>query len=105
MFHALGVTRVACFLGELFCRRPILPDPAPPHRRAPRPGPPVVCPGFGLDQVVISAFRCSPHVPGIRLAALMRASTSTTDVYVEVANGDIDFAVDKLGEVQKMSGV
>ena len=50
VFDALGGTRDACLLGELFCRRPVLPDPAPPPRRAPRPDPPVVCPGFGLDR-------------------------------------------------------
>ena len=49
-FDALGGTRVACLLGELFCRRSILPGPAPPPRRAPRRDPPVVCPGFGFDK-------------------------------------------------------
>ena len=38
-------------LGEQFCWHPVLPDPAPPPRRAPRPDPPVVCPGFGLDKL------------------------------------------------------
>ena len=46
--EALGGTKDARFLGELFCRRPDLPGPAPPPRRAPRSDPPVVCPGFGL---------------------------------------------------------
>ena len=30
------------------CLHPVLPDPAPPPRNAPRPDPPVVCPGLGL---------------------------------------------------------
>ena len=50
VFDALGGTRDACLLGALFCRRPVLPGPAPPLRRAPRPDPPVVCPGFGFDK-------------------------------------------------------
>ena len=50
VFDALGGTRDACLLGELFCRRPVLPGPAPPPRRAPRLDPPVVCPGFGFDR-------------------------------------------------------
>ena len=41
-----------CFLGELFCWQPILPDPARPLRRAPRPNPLVVCPGFGFDRSI-----------------------------------------------------
>ena len=47
---ALGGTRQACPRGEQFCWHPVLPDPAPPTRRAPRPDPPVLCPGFGLDR-------------------------------------------------------
>ena len=50
VFDALGGTRDACLLGELFCRGPVLTDPAPPPRRAPRPDPPVVCLGFGFDR-------------------------------------------------------
>ena len=41
-----------CLLGEQFCWHPVLRDPAPSPRRAPRPDPPVVCPGFGLDNYV-----------------------------------------------------
>ena len=40
----------ACPLGDLFCLHPVLPGPAPPPRRAPRPDPPVACPGFGFDR-------------------------------------------------------
>ena len=44
VFDALQGTRDGCLLGEQFCRRPVLPGPAPPPRRAPpRPWPPVVC--------------------------------------------------------------
>ena len=57
VFDALERPRDACLLGELFCWHPVLPDPAPPPRRAPRPDPPVVCPGFGLDKSVYIAFR------------------------------------------------
>ena len=48
--RCLGSTRDACLLGALFCRRPVLPGPAPPLRRAPRPDPLAVCPGFGLEK-------------------------------------------------------
>ena len=41
-------TRDPCLLREQFCWHPVLPDPAPPPRRAPRPDPPVACPGFEL---------------------------------------------------------
>ena len=50
VFDALEGTRDSCLLGEQFCWHPVLPDPAPPPRRAPRPDPLVVCPGFGLDR-------------------------------------------------------
>ena len=50
VLDALVGTRDACLLGGLFCRRPILTDPAPPPRRALRPDPPVVCSGFGFDR-------------------------------------------------------
>ena len=50
VFDVLGGTRDACLLGELFCRHPVPPRPAPPLRRAPRPDPPVVCLGFGFDR-------------------------------------------------------
>ena len=52
LFDAWGGTRDACLLGVLFCRRPVLLGSAPPPRRAPRPDPPVVCPGFGFDRWV-----------------------------------------------------
>ena len=50
VLEALEGTRDACLLGEQFCWHPILPDPAPPPRRAPRPDPLVVCPGFGFNK-------------------------------------------------------
>ena len=43
-------TRDLCFLAEQVYWHLILPDPARPFRRAPRPDPPVVCPGFGFDK-------------------------------------------------------
>ena len=46
-FAAMGCTMEACPLGEQFCWHPVLPDPNPPPRCAPRPDPPVVWPGFG----------------------------------------------------------
>ena len=49
-FDPLEGTRILCFLGEQFCWHPILPDPARPPCRAPRPDPHVVCPGFGFDK-------------------------------------------------------
>ena len=69
---------MACLLGEQFCWHPVLPDPAPPPRHAPRPDPPVVCPGFGLD----------------------KNTANNLTFNVELADGDLDVAVDKLGEVQ-----
>ena len=47
-----GYERDPCFLGEQFCRHTVLLDPTSSARprRAPRPDPPVVCPGFGLDR-------------------------------------------------------
>ena len=53
VFDALGGTRKACLLGEQFCWHPILPDPAPPPRRAPRPDPLVVCPSFRLHKIIL----------------------------------------------------
>ena len=50
VFDALERTREARTLGEQFRWHPVLPDPAPPPHRAPRPDPPVVCQGFGLDR-------------------------------------------------------
>ena len=46
-------------LGDQFCWHPVLPDPTPQPRRAPRPEPPVVCPCFGLDKYELdcSCFR------------------------------------------------
>ena len=60
IFDALGSTRKDCFLGEQFCWHPVLRDPAPPPRRAPRRDPPVVCSGFGLDGFV-RASRDTPR--------------------------------------------
>ena len=51
VFDALEGARDACFLGKQFCWHPVLPDPAPPPRRALRPDAPVVCPGFGFDKL------------------------------------------------------
>ena len=59
-FDALEGTVNFCFLGEKFCWHPILPDPARPLRRALRPDPPVICPGFGFDnkyELDCSCFR------------------------------------------------
>ena len=42
--------------GRLSPGRTVLPDPAPPPRRAPRPDPPVVCPGFGFDSYIIPGY-------------------------------------------------
>ena len=39
-----------CFLAEQVYWHPILPDPARPFRRAPRPDPLVACPGFRFDR-------------------------------------------------------
>ena len=47
---ALGGTRGGRLLGEPTRRRPMLPHPGLPHRAPPRPDPPVVCPGFGIDE-------------------------------------------------------
>ena len=51
LFDALESARKDCSLGEQFCWQTVLPDPAPPPRRAPRRDPPVVCPGFWIRQV------------------------------------------------------
>ena len=53
VFDALEGTSEACSLDEQFCWHLLLPDSAPPPRRAPRPDPPVVCPGFKLDSIPI----------------------------------------------------
>ena len=57
---ALAGTKDPCFLGEQLCRHSVLLDPASSARpsRAPRPDPPVVCPGFGLDASCIYRFVC-----------------------------------------------
>ena len=47
-FYALKGTIYACILSEMCCRRLVLLSVAPP-RHAPRPDPPVVYPGCGLD--------------------------------------------------------
>ena len=57
VIDALEGTKEACLLGVLFCRRSVLLGPAPPPRRAPRPDPPVVCSGFGIDK-----FTKVPHI-------------------------------------------
>ena len=49
-FDPLESTRDLFFLGEKFCWHPILPNPARPPRRAPRPDLPVVCPGFNFGR-------------------------------------------------------
>ena len=49
VFDALGDTRDACLLGQLLCLCPAQPSPTPLPLRAPRPDPPMVCPGFGPD--------------------------------------------------------
>ena len=56
VLDALGGTRVPCLLGEQFCWHPVLPDPAPPPRRAPRPDSPVICPGFGLSKLLLCVY-------------------------------------------------
>ena len=63
VFDASEGTRDPCLLGEQFCWHPVLPDLAPPPRRALRPDPPVVCPGFGLD--------------GLHMNSLVRASEAS----------------------------
>ena len=57
-FEALEGTVDFCFLGEKFCWHAILPDPARPLRRALRPDPPVVCPGFGFDSFGVQNHKC-----------------------------------------------
>ena len=53
-------TREACFLGEQFCWRSVLPDPAPPLRRAHRPDAPVVFSVFGFDRFTLGfLFVCA----------------------------------------------
>ena len=61
LLDALAGTKDPCFLGEQFCRHSVLLDPASSVRpcRAPRPDPPVVCPGFGLDRFIVYAFETS----------------------------------------------
>ena len=50
VFDVLGGAGDGCPLGAPFCQCPVLPGPAPPSRRAPRPDPPVARPGLGLDK-------------------------------------------------------
>ena len=47
----LESARKDCFLGEQFCGQTVLPDSAPPLRRAPRRDPPVVYSGCELDRL------------------------------------------------------
>ena len=53
---------------------PVLPDSAPPPRRAPRPDPPVVCPGFGLD-------RCSTKSAALHVVCMYRPGANSTREY------------------------
>ena len=48
-FDALESTGDPGQLGKRFCWDPVVPDPALPPRHAPRPDPPLVCPGLGFD--------------------------------------------------------
>ena len=64
LFDALESAGEDCPLGEQFCWRTVLPDPAPPPRRAPRRDPPVVCPGFGLDRLIYIGIRLFVLVGG-----------------------------------------
>ena len=50
VLDALEGTGEPCPLDKQFCWYPVLPDPAPPPRRAPRTDLPVVCPSFGFDR-------------------------------------------------------
>ena len=51
-FDRLESKRDGGLLAEPTRRRPVLPVPAPPSRRAPpRPDPGVLCPGFGFDKI------------------------------------------------------
>ena len=76
-FDALEGARKDCPLGEQFCWHPVLPDPAPPPRRAPRREPPVVCLGFGLDRSntswLLLIYR-TPN-PGTKKAEMLRPDT------------------------------
>ena len=67
VYGALEGTRDACLLGELFCRRPVLPCSAPPPRCAPRLGPPVVCPGLGVDKYTYSMVMVSSREYKLRI--------------------------------------
>ena len=49
-YDPLEGTRDLSFLAEQVYWHPTLPDPARLFRRAPRPEPPVVCPGLGFDK-------------------------------------------------------
>ena len=94
----LESARKDCSLGEQFCWRTLLPDSAPPLRRAPRRDPPVVCSGFGIDRLM-RAKNILMTVQKI----LMYFPKNTADnlkFNVELANVDLE-VVDKLVEVQK----
>ena len=76
-FDALEGTKDLRCLGEHFCWHPILPDPARPPRRAPRPDPPVRSMfGFWTRQV------------GLHRISLIRASGETTSRRVCDASED-----------------
>ena len=49
-----------------------MPDPAWRLRRAPRPDPPVVCPGFGVDRFQPRVFVPPPVYIGIPLFVLVQ---------------------------------
>ena len=50
VLDALESAKKDCSLGAQFYWRTVLPNPAPPPRRAPRRDMPVVFPGFGRDR-------------------------------------------------------
>ena len=55
-----GTRMSGCFLSGPSCRRPVLAQPALPHRRVPpRPDLPVECPGFGFDEL---GRWCAPSI-------------------------------------------
>ena len=69
VFDALEGTSEACSLDEYFCLHTVLPDFASPPCRAPRPDPPVVCPGFGLDKFLFHLSSASFSLSSCLLGA------------------------------------
>ena len=57
IFDAFGECEEGLFPRRTVLLVTVLPDPAPPPRRALRRDPPVVCPGFGLDKF-LSSQKC-----------------------------------------------